>query len=554
MPTQSLHRLNILRRTAAPVAIVSGLTAAALLGLSAPRAIAQKPPVQSATWVEHHDPTGFAVRHPAGWVVSKSQDGHILIASPDKTTFALIKPFFLQKTTTAVNWIGDAVTKMTAVFPGGAIRETKQIHTRPDDVAATLTFSTSSGPAQANLLCSIYGPSGMLFAVAAPRSAFAAKRPMLIGILRTFHTIPPTAAPPQAKQATAGAPDADIKYVIWKDPKEGSFTEDVPSGWKVEGGLTHPATIDTRPQTNLTSPDGLTHLQAGDARIGTFSVPTQTDEYFAKQGNKAFEEGQTIHLANGFTNIRYHYISGAEFSQRLVQNTYAQQHPGLQVIATKDLGSRPAQGTPPFSYSTGMTEFTYTEMEQHICGFVLVTTRLLSGVNGVGGIWNCSEILVGTGPDKPNQRSKMMAILEHIQASFKYDPTWQADMWRRGYAETQAYAEAGRRTMEEMNKQAERQMEASREAYRQQQEDRRERIRQEFEEHEAAKSENTRHFTNYILGVTDVRDPNTGATYKVEAGHNYYWADPLDQNNTSHVVGTDLYQRPDINFSPLEEW
>jgi hypothetical protein len=59
----------------------------------------------------------------------------------------------------------------------------------------------------------------------------------------------------------------------------------------------------------------------------------------------------------------------------------------------------------------------------------------------------------------------------------------------------------------------------------------------------------SRRFSNYILGVTDVADPETGQTWKVEAGHNYYWAKPYG----NVVVGTETFTRPDIDFTPLRE-
>jgi hypothetical protein len=44
-------------------------------------------------------------------------------------------------------------------------------------------------------------------------------------------------------------------------------------------------------------------------------------------------------------------------------------------------------------------------------------------------------------------------------------------------------------------------------------------------------------------------DPETGQTWKVEAGHNYYWAKP----GGGAIVGTNTFTRPDIDFTPLKE-
>jgi hypothetical protein len=57
-----------------------------------------------------------------------------------------------------------------------------------------------------------------------------------------------------------------------------------------------------------------------------------------------------------------------------------------------------------------------------------------------------------------------------------------------------------------------------------------------------------RKWSNTILGLTDVRDPETGETWKVAGGKNYYW------KRGGEVEGGDQTPRPDTSFTPLEEW
>ena len=59
-----------------------------------------------------------------------------------------------------------------------------------------------------------------------------------------------------------------------------------------------------------------------------------------------------------------------------------------------------------------------------------------------------------------------------------------------------------------------------------------------------------RKFSNTILGITDVADPITGEKWKVEAGHNYYWR----KDYTDQIVGDEVFERPDIDFSLLREF
>ena len=67
---------------------------------------------------------------------------------------------------------------------------------------------------------------------------------------------------------------------------------------------------------------------------------------------------------------------------------------------------------------------------------------------------------------------------------------------------------------------------------------------------QAVQDDLSRKWSNTILGQTDVVDPATGEKWKVASGHNYYWR----KEHTDVVVGTDVYERPDIDFAPLAEW
>jgi hypothetical protein len=48
---------------------------------------------QAEHWIEHRDPTGFAVQQPQGWAVESLKDGHVLIHNADRSVFALAQPF-----------------------------------------------------------------------------------------------------------------------------------------------------------------------------------------------------------------------------------------------------------------------------------------------------------------------------------------------------------------------------------------------------------------------------------------------------------------------------
>ena len=53
------------------------------------------------------------------------------------------------------------------------------------------------------------------------------------------------------------------------------------------------------------------------------------------------------------------------------------------------------------------------------------------------------------------------------------------------------------------------------------------------------------------LGQTEVVDPSTNQKWVVEGGSNHYWGKP--HGSAGDVVGTESYERPDIDFVPLVE-
>ena len=59
-----------------------------------------------------------------------------------------------------------------------------------------------------------------------------------------------------------------------------------------------------------------------------------------------------------------------------------------------------------------------------------------------------------------------------------------------------------------------------------------------------------RHWSNAMLGVTDVEDPDTGERWKAAAGRNYYWR----KTGADALIGTSTADLPDIDFTVLREW
>ena len=289
-------------------------------------------------------------------------------------------------------------------------------------------------------------------------------------------------------------------------------------------------------------------LQVGDATIPNFSLPQpNAAEFHRRFPNVPLGpgEGQMLRLPTGLSMLVLRYRTGAEFSHDIVQEKFAKQYANLKITNTQEL-PLPAnhQETTNSTLTAGATSFTFQENGRAMEGFVYSSTRLMPFPNpAMGGTWFCAQLLIGTYPQGANQGAKALQILDHMANSMANDPQWFQRQYNISLATTNSYVASVKQ-----------QMAASHAAFMKQMEEQGEKNKADFAERMHAKDEFTRHEVNMILGQTDVRDPITGVNYKVASGHNYYWADPLDQNNASLIVGQEVYKRPDIDFNPLEEW
>lgn len=501
-----------------------------------------------AGWTEHKDPRGFVVRSPKGWGVEAVDDGRIIISSADKSAFAVVQTFLLEQPVHAADWVIAYLIGMKKIFPEAQVQQRQQLSAQPDEVAATANFTVNGKPSQANALCSIMGRSGMLFAIAAPQDVFAATKPTLISVLNSVRFVQPTA------HVTSGALDpteksAKISYVKWTAPQENAFTDEVPAGWKIAGGMTRISAVDTRNEVVATSPDGFTRLQVGDAGLSGFELPQPNVAEF----HKRFPlvplppgEGQKVTLPTGLSFVVMRYRSGPDFSMDVAKYKFAKLYPDVRFAnpVQADPGPIPQLGRD--TVTAGFTSFTYNENGKSMAGFVYCATRLMPYPNANnGGTWFVSQLFIGTYPDELGRAVQAMRTMEHISNTQSYDRAWFQKQYRLDYATTKVYIQN-----------VQDQMKISHDAFMKHMEEQGEKNKEQFAANMAAKDDTTRKWVNFALGQTDVRDPQTGETWKVAAGHNYYWADGgADATNATPIVGGDINPlRPDVNLRPLEQW
>jgi hypothetical protein len=449
----------------------------------------------------HNDPLGFTVDHPPGWRVTAESSGLVRVASPDGAAFALVQPFLLAKPATSRAWLSLSLDQF---FPQGRLTRIEQRSTRPDEVIASLTYTGG----QATALCAIAGRAGMLYAIAAPPAQFAARRAELVRVLASFRYTQPGRGP-------------QLDYVRWQDPKEGAFSVEVPRGWTVTGGMFRFAPVDTRAAVALDSPDGRIHIDSGDAEIPTYSIPTQIS---AMTG---FREGSWYSPGYGVKMMMSRYLPGVTYASQYVQTKVAARCPGVQIQDARDrpdlarqLGQLNLQsGFVSQQLTVGDVAFTCGGTMR---GVYLVGTLLTGTAGTPGGIWNVKHLIGYTAP--ADQVSTAEAVLRHLIESGQVNPEW--------FRMQQGVTAASSRIVAQTNAEISASMNES------------------YWNRQRSQDRIARQWSNVILGQTDVVDPATGEKWKVASGHNYYWR----KEGSDQIVGTDTWNLPDIDFTPLREW
>jgi hypothetical protein len=79
------------------------------------------------------------------------------------------------------------------------------------------------------------------------------------------------------RTAAAQTQVAAVPFIQWEkfvDPNEGSFWMEVPSGWRISGGLARRNALQFWPWLTAVSPDGDTIIAFGDPNLQSYVLPT----------------------------------------------------------------------------------------------------------------------------------------------------------------------------------------------------------------------------------------------------------------------------------------
>lgn len=462
-------------------------------------------------WTTHKDPSGFTVSLPPGWkAAADRQTGRVAIDGPARQQ-VVVWPVFLPAGFQRAS--AEAVLRRLAASAGfGAFTWRGSLAAGNATIRCAGSSGDRAAVASFTWAASAKGTAGYLFITAAPSAAYRTQEPAFAGILESFRA--------------AGAPSKDapggLAYVQWRDPREGAFSVQVPSGWAVDGGLFRVASVDVRSALDVTSPDRQIRITFGDRNMPPFVEPNQM---LAMTG---FREGSQYSPGYGVVFLVQRYLPGAEFARQYIALRPAKGCANLVFTenrsrpdidnAVNGVYSRFALAGMSLELRSGDASFTCQENGQPMAGYYFAGTLRTRSASMPGGNWNVQHLL---GFVAAREKAALaQQVMERIVASIAINPDW-ARRQQQTTAETSRIVSETSAAISKVSSDT-------------------------YWSRQRSNDELSRRRSNATLGVEDVIDPATGREIKVESGSNYYW---IDQRGT--IVGTETHTLPSLDFRAL---
>ena len=340
------------------------------------------------------------------------------------------------------------------------------------------------------------GELATVFVAVAPTAQFATELPTLTQILDSFRF----AAPSQPGST------AQIRYVPWVDPFEGTWSMEVPAGWQSTGGLLRRGD-GVRAVWQLTAPGGAALIFGGDANVPSFFVfPNATSL------SLGFREGEPTG-PNGPIMLRFQ--EAAAIGPGIFQQHFGQ----AQVITVRDR-PRPDRDTAAQSVTPGQPSPNERSRDR------VPVRRWSSRRNGVDDVrrgsrkprWHlaCGQHPRIRGTGRPVGEAG--AALAHVFATSRENAEW-----RRGEASFQAGLAA--QWQEYLNFSNNLQ-------------------RQTIEDRWASAAAINRQQRDVLGGTVRLVDPQTGETFEASGQSRYYFR-VVGQGG---AIGTDVDSNPAPNL------
>lgn len=449
---------------------------------------------QNTNLVLYKDPHGFSITKPADWQVKVDDSGLILVGADTATKkgpIVFMETLVSSEPQTNEQVLSNVENDLKKVFPNFQIVSKRTI-SQYKSLVGQIKYTGSEYTGV--ILISTDKNNAFVSGMADEKEKFKLSQPVLLKTLSTF-------------QYDNSLKDASkvlgvVQMTPWKDPNEGAFTVNVPSGWNISGGTVRPY-IDAA--TKIIATSGKKGIQIENLYPPIYSVPNSVTEF------AGFTEGSHYNPSGGISQdmIIMSERNAGEYIRTLL--------PNYLNLNFQNIKSRPdiAEKITKLSFNTepSVAEASATGSDG-LVHKVLVTKQGMS-ISGITLWYVCLTHYWAPENDIPLVEN----IIEQMGNSFKIDPVWANREAQEVAKRSQIISQTGAEISDI--------------------------ITSTFKYQSQVQDKASDKFSNAMLGVEDVYNQETGESYRVPNTSKYYWTDGYN-----FVVGTETHEVP----TNLDNW
>ena len=472
-------------------------------------------------WVEVRPEPNLSLQMRDGWNANRAENGKgpIVFTGPNGAR-VVVWPMFVASTAkmpTPQAVLADFAKRDGSPFkwsaPAAFGKDGVRMFGQAGDAVAQASFVYSKTPV---------GMAGYWYFTSAPRADYASLQPVFTGLMKgvKIYGSAPGAAP--ARPA--------LSFVGWQEPNEGAYVAQVPSDWKVRGGIIRPDPLRLLDPIDLTSPDGKVYVFSGDGTLGLFKTPTQME--------------LQIGLREGSHNgaaVLMRYRPAVQLLPEFLQKRFGARCGTLKIHTVQDqqdiaaeANAQLAPSTAPGSFQRADVAMAIFQCGQGAIGVVQMATYITGveaqfGSEGFG-MWQISGVGGFISPE--DRAAEASDVIIKLLTTRKVNKQWAQDNQQM----VAQIAAMSQKSAAELSAQIASRYPASSSAT--------------GSGTGASSSDDlSRRWQNSTMDQVDVVDQTTGESYKVQSGSSYYWINP--QGTT--IVGTNAPSQPSIDYTEMTQ-
>lgn len=322
----------------------------------------------------------------------------------------------------------------------------------------------------------------------------------------------------EAQQRSANQ-TGKVQWVRYNDSAEGAFDMDVPLGWQIQGGMYRFGYFDTRWMMGARSLDGKVVILIDDVNVPPYVLPSP----FTGSEGQAYSKPQQMQMVVARFQEAQPYAE--LYAKRRFGDICKSMTPSTDTWrpVLHDTG----QDLPPAKVSDGTVAYSCDSSDGPRTAYIVSRNTLFQGSNYA--FWTAAPSSILCSPDRCAEAREMA---QHMMDSWQKNPRWvqyQQQLTQIGLAQIQVAFSKFMQQMQQFHQQFTQSLNQQVSGYYSRQN---------------AQAKQVSQFCDNLNGLTNVRDPKTGAQFQVFSGPkpNYYTNGNGIKVNSLFSPGPDFYQ------------